>query len=70
MLARNHNECRCAGMRVGEIAALTSLLCPAISHHLQILKEAGVLKMRREGTKNFYYFDPDTPTLQKFNYHA
>lgn len=64
MLASNHNACHCNGMRVGEIAALTSLSRPAISHHLQILKQAGILKMRREGTKNFYYFDTDMATLQ------
>jgi len=37
----------------------THLSRPAVSHHLQILKDAGILKMRREGTKNYYYFDPD-----------
>lgn len=25
----------------------------------RILNNAGLLKMRREGTKNYYYFDPD-----------
>lgn len=65
MLAFNHSgETRCTGMRVGEIAALTSLSRPAISHHLQILKDAGLLKMRREGTRNFYYFDADVVALQ------
>lgn len=65
MLACNHSdETCCTGMRVGEIAALTSLSRPAISHHLQILKNAGLLKMRREGTRNFYYFDTDVTALQ------
>ena len=65
MLASNHSgEVRCGGMRVGEIAALSSLSCPAISHHLQILKDAGLLKMRREGTRNYYYFDADMIALQ------
>jgi len=48
------------GVRVGEIAGRTHLSRPAVSHHLQILKNAGVLKMRREGTKNYYSFDTDT----------
>ena len=66
MLACNHSdESHCYGMRVGEIAALTNLSRPAISHHLQILKDAGLLKMRREGTRNFYYFDADVTELQK-----
>ena len=65
MLICNQNgSTHCNGMRVGEIAALTNLSRPAISHHLQILKDAGILNMRREGTKNYYYFDTDTMTLQ------
>ena len=65
MLASNHSgEVRCGGMRVGVIAALSSLSRPAISHHLQILKDAGLLKMRREGTRNYYYFDADMIALQ------
>lgn len=49
----------CNGMRVGDIAAKTNLSRPAVSHHLQILKNAGIIKMRREATKNYYYFDAD-----------
>lgn len=49
----------CNGVRVTEITRKTHLSRPAVSHHLQILKDAGILKMRREGTKNYYYFDPD-----------
>lgn len=50
----------CSGMRVNDIAAQTNLSRPAVSHHLKILKESGIVKMRREGTKNYYYFDADT----------
>lgn len=46
------------GLRVGEITERTNLSRPAVSHHLQILKNAGIVKMRREGTKNYYYFNP------------
>lgn len=49
----------CNGVRVNEIAEKTHLSRPAVSHHLQILKKAGILKIRRESTKNYYYFDPD-----------
>ena len=49
----------CNGMRVNEIAGYMKLSRPAVSHHLQILKDAGIVKMRREGTKNYYYFDAD-----------
>ena len=44
-----------SGIRVGEIAEKTHLTRPSVSHHLQILKEAGIVAMRREGTKNYYY---------------
>lgn len=49
----------CNGVRVNQITEKTHLSRPAVSHHLQILKNAGILKMRREATKNYYYFDPD-----------
>ena len=54
----------CSGVRVNAITEKTHLSRPAVSHHLQILKDAGILKMRREGTKNYYYFDPD---MKSFN---
>ena len=47
------------GMRVGEIVKLSSLSRPAVSHHMKILKDAGVVAVRKEGTRNFYYLDPD-----------
>lgn len=55
----------CGGVRVGTITEKTHLSRPAVSHHLQILKDAGILKMRREGTKNFYYFDADAEALNR-----
>ena len=55
---------QCNGVRVGTITEKTHLSRPAGSHHIQILKEAGILKVRKEGTKNYYYFDADT---QAFN---
>ena len=45
------------GIRVGEIAGKTHLSRPSVSHHLQILKDAQIVNMRREGTKNYYYID-------------
>lgn len=48
-----------SGIRVGEIAGKTHLTRPSVSHHLQILKEAGIVAMRREGTKNYYYLSAD-----------
>lgn len=48
-----------SGVRVGEIAEKAHLTRPSVSHHLQILKEAGLVAMRQEGTKNFYYLSVD-----------
>ena len=53
----------CDGMRVNDIAEKTSLSRPAVSHHLHILKDVGIVNMRREGTKNYYYFDENTKAL-------
>ncbi len=47
----------CKGIRVGDITKKTNLSRPAVSHHLQIMKEAGLIKVRKEGTKNYYYFE-------------
>jgi DNA-binding transcriptional ArsR family regulator len=53
----------CSGVRVGKITERTNLSRPAVSHHLQILKSAGILKVRREGTRNYYYFDADMEAM-------
>lgn len=47
------------GMRVGEITKETNLSRPAVSHHLQVLKDAKIIAMRRKGTMNFYYINAD-----------
>lgn len=49
----------CSGVRAVEVAERTNLSRPAVSHHLQIMKDAGLLRTRKEGTKVFYYFDSD-----------
>ena len=53
------------GSRVVDIATTTRLSRPAVSHHLQILKDAGIVKMRKEGKMTFYYLDPD---MEAFNH--
>lgn len=55
----------CSGVRVGAITEKTHLSRPAVSHHLRILKQAGLLKLRREGTKNYYYFDADMESMNQ-----
>ncbi len=56
---------KCTGVRVGEITKKTNLSRPAVSHHLGILKDAGIVKMRKEGTMNFYYLDVEAKTIHK-----
>lgn len=56
---------QCDGVRVGTITEKTHLSRPAVSHHLQILKAAGILKIRREGTRNYYYFDADMEAMNR-----
>lgn len=56
---------RCSGVRVCEITEKTNLSRPAVSHHLRILKDAGIVKVRKEGTKNYYYFDPKMESFEK-----
>lgn len=47
------------GMRVGEIANAVHLTRPSVSHHLQILLSAGVVRVRKEKTMNFYSMNPE-----------
>lgn len=56
-----------SGIRVGEIAQRTHLTRPSVSHHLQILKKAGIIAMRREGTKNYYYLSDDETQWKEIN---
>ncbi|MBE5062905.1 winged helix-turn-helix transcriptional regulator [Lachnospiraceae bacterium DSM 108991] len=55
----------CSGVRVGDITEKTHLSRPAVSHHLQILKAAGILSVRKEGTKNYYYFNSDLTSMKR-----
>ncbi len=49
--ARNGNK---DGLNVNEITRKTSLSRPAISHHLKILKDSGLVAVRGAGTSNYY----------------
>lgn len=53
------------GLRVGEITAKTHLSRPAVSHHLQILRNAKIIEMRKKGTMNFYYMSTDKTEWSK-----
>lgn len=42
-------------LNVSEIADKSPLSRPAISHHLKILRDAGIVAIHKEGTKRYYY---------------
>ena len=58
-------ECGCSGSRVVEIGEKMNLSRPAVSHHMQILKDAGIVKMRKEGTLVYYYLDMEEKEIEK-----
>jgi DNA-binding transcriptional ArsR family regulator len=43
---------------VGAIARGLPVSRPAVSQHLRVLKEAGLVAERAEGTRRVYYIDP------------
>jgi len=43
---------------VGEIAAGLPVSRPAVSQHLKVLKEAGLVTERADGTRRIYRIDP------------
>jgi DNA-binding transcriptional ArsR family regulator len=43
---------------VGELAKGLPVTRPAVSQHLKVLKEAGLVTDRSEGTRRIYYIDP------------
>ena len=46
--------CCCQALSVGEIVSATQVSQPTVSHHLAILKAAGLVNVRREGKQIFY----------------
>ena len=46
-------------LAVGEIARDLPVSRPAVSQHLRVLKEAGLVTERRNGTRRIYRLDPD-----------
>ena len=52
-LAREGGTCAC------DFAQIFSISQPAVSQHLKVLLEAGLVRTRRDGTKIYYSLDPD-----------
>ena len=47
-----------APLSVAEVAAQLPVSRPAVSQHLKVLKDAGLVGDRAEGTRRVYYIDP------------
>lgn len=58
------DHCDKGGLRVGEIQKNTNISRTAVSHHLKILKDAGIVMVRKEGTMNFYYLDTSCTSIR------
>lgn len=53
------------GMRVGELVDLVNLSRPTVSHHLKVLREAGLVDMYEDGTANYYHVSSDVRIWRK-----
>lgn len=58
------------GVRVGEITEKVHLSRPAVSHHLKILKDADIVGIHKDGTKNYYYPILDLGKWEKSMNHS
>jgi ArsR family transcriptional regulator, arsenate/arsenite/antimonite-responsive transcriptional repressor len=48
------SECCCCWLSVNEIVEKMEVSQPTVSHHLAILREAGLVSIREEGKQTFY----------------
>ena len=61
---------RAAELTAGEIASHFDVTRPAVSQHLRVLKEAGLVSERRSGTRRLYRARPEGLTeLRAFLEH-
>jgi DNA-binding transcriptional ArsR family regulator len=44
---------------VGELVKLVGLSQPGVSKHLRLLREAGLVRVRRDGQRRWYELDPE-----------
>jgi ArsR family transcriptional regulator len=51
--------CCCCELSVNEIAEQTSVSQPTVSHHLAILRDAGLVDARHEGKQTYYTLNQD-----------
>lgn len=50
----------CGWLSVNEIVEQLNVTQPTVSHHLAILRDAGLVKMREEGRQSFYTLNQES----------
>jgi DNA-binding transcriptional ArsR family regulator len=53
------SACCCCELSVGEIVEKLDVSQPTVSHHLAILRDAGLVRIREEGKQTFYTLNQD-----------
>ncbi len=48
------SECCCTWLSVNEIVEKLDVTQPTVSHHLAVLREAGLVNVREEGKQTYY----------------
>jgi DNA-binding transcriptional ArsR family regulator len=48
-----------APMAVGELASELPVSRPAVSQHLRVLKQAGLVRAQEDGARRIHHLDPD-----------
>lgn len=51
--------CCCEWLSVNEIVEKTRVTQPTVSHHLAVLREAGLVRVREQGKQTFYSLNQD-----------
>lgn len=51
--------CCCEWLNVGQIQEVVGVSQPTVSHHLSLLKEANLVKVRNEGKHTFYILNQE-----------
>jgi ArsR family transcriptional regulator len=54
------NECCCCWLSVNEIVEKVGFTQPTISHHLAILRDAGLVNIREEGKQTVYTLNQES----------
>ena len=55
------------GVTVGELTSMMTLSRPAVSHHIKILKQAGLLSEEKRGVRRYYRpaFGPSIQAMKR-----